>query len=76
MSHDQRHAFILDLSEPETLVESHRGIDALDVDAQRRAGGGGFGLQLAHEPRPDAAVAVVGQQRDVDVRVSSHQRAT
>ena len=51
--------------EPEPLVEPERRIEAFDVDAQRLVGGRRLCLQSAQQRRPDAAVAVVGQERDV-----------
>ncbi len=61
---EQIHAFILDLSEAEPLVEPERGIEAFDVDAKGLPAGGGLCLERAHERRPQAAVAVGGQQGD------------
>ena len=63
---EQIDAPILDLPEAETLVQPQRGVEALDVDAERLARGLRFGLELTEERGPDAAVAELGQQGDVD----------
>jgi hypothetical protein len=63
---EQIHTPILDQPEPQSLVEPQRGVEALDVDAERLGCRLCFGLKLADERRPDAAVAELGQQRDVD----------
>jgi hypothetical protein len=64
--HEQINPAIGDRREPEPLVEPARRIEAFDVDAQPLPAGGGLCLERAHQRRPQAAVAVAGQQGDVD----------
>ena len=57
---------------PKALGQAQRGVEALDVDAERLARRLRFGLQLPQQRtllaqrRADPAIAGVGQQRDVD----------
>ena len=57
---------VLEQAEAEPLVETERGIEALDVDTKRLAGSRRLPLQIANQRRADAVAAVGRQQCDVD----------
>lgn len=65
-SRKQIDTLVLDLAEAEALVQGQRGVEALNVDAERLARRLRFGLQLPQQRRSDATIARVRQQRDVD----------
>ena len=58
-------SFVFHLLEPEPLIQPQRGIETLDVDRERFAGGTRFFLQLVQQLRPDPGAAMFRQQRDV-----------
>ena len=55
-----------DLAEAEALVEAEGGVEALDVDAERFAGGGGLGLEVAQDGGAGAGAPALGEEGDVD----------
>src|SRR5438552_3853236 len=56
---------IFHLAKAQSFVEAERWVHALDMDAQRLAGGARLVLEVLEQPGPDALAAVRGQQRDV-----------